>query len=210
MHAIVEDKPVESVRSLIIANLIAVVLAIFEGWQLRELMFVYWAQSVIIGFFSFRRMLDLKSFSTDGVKQNGRAVQPTEKTKKSMAGFFAFHYGFFHFVYLIFLLTDYDQPFQGSLFFLGLCVVVFFINHRFSYIQHRENDALRRPNIGTIMFFPYARIIPMHITIIIGGAMGHASLGAMLLFLTLKTLADVIMHKVEHHSGWRSLPGSSH
>lgn len=209
MHAIVEEKPVESVRSLVIANLIAIVLAIFEGWQLRELMFVYWAQSVIIGYFSFRRMMDLKEFSTKGVRQNGRAVQPTEKTKKSMAWFFAVHYGFFHVGYLAFLMADYNEPFQGSWFFLGICVAVFYLNHRYSYVEHRESDALRKPNIGTIMFFPYARIIPMHITIIIGGAMGHASTGAMLLFLGLKTLADVIMHKVEHHSGWRRLPGSS-
>jgi len=46
------------------------------------------------------------------------------------------------------------------------------------------------------MFFPYARIIPMHLTIIFGMLLGK---GAIVLFLTLKTLADMIMHVLEHN-----------
>jgi hypothetical protein len=48
------------------------------------------------------------------------------------------------------------------------------------------------------MFFPYGRIIPMHFTIIFGGWFGAESTGALLIFLVLKTLADVIMHMAEH------------
>jgi len=202
MHAVVEEKPAGSARSLVIANLIAIALALLEGWDLDELMLIYWAQSVIIGIFSFRRMLDLKEFSVEGMRQNGRVMQANEATKKSTAWFFAVHYGFFHFIYLMFLLGNERLIFGGSWFFLLLCVAVFFFNHRYSFQIHRERDARRKPNIGTIMFFPYLRIIPMHLTIIIGGAMGHASTAALLLFLILKTFADVVMHKIEH-SAWR-------
>ena len=45
------------------------------------------------------------------------------------------------------------------------------------------------------MFYPYARIIPMHLTIVFGFNFG----GALILFLVLKTFADVIMHIVEHN-----------
>ena len=48
------------------------------------------------------------------------------------------------------------------------------------------------------MFFPYLRILPMHLTIIVGGAIGSAGTGALLFFLVLKTIADVIMHRIEH------------
>lgn len=45
------------------------------------------------------------------------------------------------------------------------------------------------------MFYPYARIIPMHLTIIFGPAFNLS----LPLFLLLKTIADVIMHSVEYN-----------
>jgi hypothetical protein len=191
-----------SVTSLLIANFIAIVLALYEGWDLQELMIIYWSQSVIIGYFSFRRMRDLKDFSTQGVSSNGVRLQPTEKTKRSMSFFFALHYGAFHLAYLAFMFTDGVESLWDDRLFLALCVAAFLVNHWYSYVEHRQMDATRKPNIGTIMFFPYARILPMHLTIIAGGAFGDASTPVLLLFLGLKTLADVIMHKIEH-AAWR-------
>lgn len=202
MNSVTESRQDNSVVTLIGANLIAIVLAVIEGWDLHELMLIYWAQSVIIGYFSVRRMLALVEFSTDGMTQNGRVLTATRATQKSIAGFFTLHYGFFHLVYLVFILMDERNAFQGDWLYLLLCVAVFFLNHRYSFIEHRERDASRKPNIGNIMFFPYARIIPMHLTIIAGGAFSGASTGVLILFLSLKTVADVIMHKVEH-AIWR-------
>lgn len=49
------------------------------------------------------------------------------------------------------------------------------------------------------MTLPYYRIIPMHATIILGGAFFGGTI-ALLLFVVLKTIADVTMHTVEHHA----------
>jgi len=191
-----------SVVALIGANLIAIILAVIEGWDLHELLLVYWSQSVIIGYFNVRRMLALDKFSVEGLSQNGRNLTATRETQKSISGFFALHYGAFHLVYLAFILTDERNAFQGNWLYIAVCVAAFFLNHRYSYIEHRDDDRTRKPNIGNIMFFPYIRIIPMHLTIIAGGAFGGASTGTLILFLGLKTVADVAMHKVEHAS-WR-------
>ena len=48
-----------------------------------------------------------------------------------------------------------------------------------------------------MMFFPYARVVPLHLTIIIG-AMLESSTPTLLLFLGLKAGADLSMHAVEH------------
>ena len=48
-----------------------------------------------------------------------------------------------------------------------------------------------------MMFLPYVRILPMHLTILSGGIVG-AGLGSMLLFSGLKTLADYLSQIVEH------------
>ena len=71
--------------------------------------------------------------------------------------------------------------------------LLFLGNHVFSYFYNKPRDTGRQ-KIGTLMFYPYARIIPMHLTLILGVFLD----GGLLLFLLLKTLADVIMHVVEH------------
>jgi hypothetical protein len=103
------------------------------------------------------------------------------------------HYGFFHLIYLIFLLPKAVNA--ASSLGVQVMVVVFFLNHLYSFFHNRKKDESCVPNIGTLMFLPYARIIPMHLTIILGAAIGSAGL---VFFLILKTVADMIMHVVEH------------
>ena len=187
-----------SAAFLIISNLITIVLAVYEKWDLSEIMWIYWGQSIIIGIFNYRRILDLKKFSTTGYTSGGLQPKPTIETKKSTAKFFALHYGGFHFGYFVFMFKEKNELSNDSLIFIILCVVVFFFNHMYSYFHNRERDMKRVPNIGTMMFFPYLRIIPMHLTIILGGIFGKTSAFGLIIFLVLKTFADLIMHMIEH------------
>lgn len=189
-----------SAAVLILSNLVTIVVALALGWDIQVIMWIYWGQSIIIGCFTCLRILDLKQFSTEGVRMNDGPVEPTRRTKWRVAGFFVFHYGFFHFVYLIFLLVlalitpDSSTPFPG----IGLCLLAFLVGHAFSFWHNRQRDRERTPNIGCIMAFPYGRVFPMHLTIIFGGFVGPDSTIALLFFLTLKTVADVVMHMAEH------------
>lgn len=185
-----------SLLSLLLANVVTIVLALWQGWGLAVLMWIYWGQSLVIGIFNFARMLQLEHFSTDGVRFNDQPVPATEATKRSMAWFFACHYGFFHLVYCIFLMVE-QRVTENDVGFILLCVGLFAANHLFSYRHNRERDRNRRRNLGTVMFFPYARIFPMHLTIIFGSLLAKAAL-ALPFFLVLKTVADLVMHAVEH------------
>ena len=90
-------------RGIIAANLIAIVVAIVSGEGLLLLLWTYWLQSLVIGGFAYRRIAMLKEFSTDGLKINGRAAEPTPATRRWTQNFFLVHYGFFHLVYFMFL-----------------------------------------------------------------------------------------------------------
>lgn len=188
-----------STRSLLVVNAAAVALALALDWPVATLLWPYWVQSVVIGWFSRKRILALGRFSTEGFTINDRAVSPTPATKRSTANFFAVHYGFFHLGYLVFLLGQHTGQFRwwdwAGLVVLGIS---FAWNHRLSFQQNVEADRAGTPNIGTLMYLPYARIIPMHITIIAGGALGGDSALSLLVFGALKTGADVLMHHVEH------------
>lgn len=181
--------------SLLLSNFIVIMLAIVQRWEVSTVLWVYWMQSVTIGFFQFMRILSLKKFSTENFTVNNQPVLPTSQTKIFTAFFFAFHYGFFHFIYAIFLFNFFSssKPFDFAYFFLG--GLIFFLNHAFSFYQNRTADEQKVQNIGTLMFSPYARIIPMHLIIVFGVILGQSTL---IIFLVLKTLVDLIMHTFKH------------
>jgi ribosomal protein L37AE/L43A len=185
-----------SVWLLLAANVAALVIALVGQWNTTLLMAAYWAQSVIIGGSNVFRILALDRFSTEGLKMNDRPVDPTPATKRQVAGFFALHYGIFHAAYLAFLLAETKA---GLLFdgWFWLCTAAFGANHLWSYRYNRALDREGTPNLGTLMFTPYLRVIPMHLTIVLGGLFVNSGFG-LLLFGGLKTLADVAMHLVEH------------
>ena len=83
---------------------------------------------------------------------------------------------------------------------VGGVTLSFAFSHRKSFQQNLEADARGRPNVGVLMFLPYARILPMHFTIILGHAIGGNGAITVLLFSALKTGADVLMHHVNHAS----------
>ena len=195
--------------AILLSNAVAIAVAMFQNWDLRPLLTLYWCQSVIIGVFNFLRMIRLENFSTEGFTSNDEPVPETPQGKWSTAIFFAFHYGFFHLGYLVFVVgiafggqgdATFGGPWEPGLldwFWLLVGVGSFLIGHWFSFRRNVAADLAGRPNIGTMMFLPYARIIPMHLTIIFGFWMG-SNRGALLLFMLLKTGADFLMHVVEH------------
>lgn len=185
--------------SLLAANALTLVLALVEGWDLASVLGVYWAQSVIIGIFQVFKILDLRNFTTDGMTQNGRPVPATRASQVQAALFFAFHYGFFHFVYLAFLLSQFHLAAHAPRYF-PFAVGAFFANHLYSYLGNREEDRERKQNLGSVFFFPYARIVPMHL-IIVSGAFLAGNAVALAVFLALKTVADLVMHRAEHRLG---------
>lgn len=103
-----------SLLSLFFSNILVIILAIVQKWDISTVLWVYWMQSVVIGFFQFLRILSLKKFSTENFSINNQPASPTTQTKTFTAFFFTFHYGFFHFIYAIFLFNLFkpDHPFD--------------------------------------------------------------------------------------------------
>ena len=81
--------------------------------------------------------------------------------------------------------------------------LLFFIYQCYSYFYNKKWKPKKKPNLGEMMFFPYTRIFPMHITIVAGGflqeelGITYLSKATLLLFMLLKTYADILMHKKE-------------
>jgi hypothetical protein len=194
------DRPDLPLVSLLIANGITIALALAQGWALGTVLVVYWFQSVVIGAFTFLRLLGAPAGDDGG-----------PLAALALAGFFAVHYGLFHAVYLVFLAAFALSGTYGVADPLGIAFgcAVFLVNHLVSFLWYRPREDAEP---GAIFMEPYARIVPMHLTIIFGGfvtALLPGALGTrlvLLLFLLLKTGADVVAHQKKHP---RAAPGAA-
>jgi len=170
-----------STKFLILANLVTIIVAAALHWSVIDVMWVYWTQSVIIGSITIFRILLMKHIFA--------------------AGFFLVHYGMFHLGYFFFLyyFNDFNEQSTAAVPVAGIvvCSLIFLVNHIFSSWHNWKRDMIRKPDPGRMMLIPYIRIIPMHLTIILGSEYA-TSTKTLALFLVLKTIVDVIMHMVEH------------
>lgn len=178
-----------SAWSLLFANLAVIAIAHHERWDAMTTIWIYYFQNLIIGAFNVLRLVDM-----------GRAVGGRSGVVRYfLPGFFLLHYGLFHAIYAIFLSSEETGRRSSADWGLILASVgLFFANHAYSYFKNRALDRAATP--GTLMkafFFPYARIIPMHFIILLAGLLGEGG-GVLVVFLLLKTAADLLMHAIEH------------
>ncbi|MCX6686131.1 MAG: DUF6498-containing protein [Methanoregula sp.] len=204
------------VISLLFANLVTIVLAIGGHWDVATVMCIYWAQSVIIGIFTVITLLgiDTSALSFDigrSLKEKGGSgivgLKYIWLYKCVLAGFFALHYGLFHYGYFSFIV---ESGLFGSVNFSNppnyIACGLFFANHLYLFLYHRKDVRQSSTFIAEEFFRPYQRIVPMHLTIIFGSIVMfalhvigiNASLPVLVLFLLLKTYADLDMHQQKH------------
>jgi hypothetical protein len=203
--------------SLVFTNLITILLAIIGNWDLATVLFIYWAQSVIIGIFTVVALLGADSVALRAslqkpIDEQGGTDQVTPRFvwfyKVLLAGFFALHYGLFHWGYYSFIVdsglfgpVDFGDP------FLWLTCGLFFANHLYSHITYPYEGPRDHRYFNEQFFTPYRRIIPMHLTIIFGSivifileVIGISStLPVLVLFLLLKTYSDITSHLNKHY-----------
>jgi hypothetical protein len=194
---------------LVVANMIPLFGVAFAGWDTFSIVLLYWAENVIIGFYSILKI----------------AISKAEILAKLFTiPFFILHYGFFcifHgiFVFALFgkgmlklssegsyhfsvhfepsfntirhIFADLPQAFLWA--FLAL-----FISHGISFVH---NFIIRgeylRSNTNQLMANPYGRIIVMHIAIL-GGAFFSQAVGSpvavLIALVILKTIVDLALH----------------
>ncbi len=191
------DRGDQSGIAILLANAVTIALALWQNWDLSPILAVYWCQSVTIGAFHFCRMHMLKNFTTEGLSSNDQPVPETPQGKRSTANFFLLHYGFFHLVYFVFISTSFPWDDRATLLWVAAGALGFLLSHALSFRRNVAEDLKRRPNLGAMLFLPYLRIVPMHLTIIVGGALSGSRI-VLTLFLVLKSFADYLMHRLEH------------
>lgn len=102
----------------------------------------------------------------------------------------------FHFAYLVFLIQGtIEAPRQvirlDQLSFIALGAS-FIFTHARSYRDNVEANLSSKPNLGTLMFMPYLRVLPMHLVIIFGATRrgGAATAGPRAVGLAVRPFSE--------------------
>ncbi len=157
------------------------------------LLWLYWAQSVLMGAFNVLDILTVRKVNVNEmVKDNGRMVKSSFTRRVPSAFFFMFHFGFFHLGYFIFLFTiakfgEVDWTFLRYFFYMFLGGQII------GFIQHKIEQWNTETSLSKLFITPYIRIVPMHLTILLPNFLKVSNVGV---FLVLKAVADVVMYIV--------------
>lgn len=212
----------KSTRALLLANLVPLVGVIFFGWSLYAILFSYWAENAVIGFFNLLKMWQARGpvFLHDGKVTNTPTPGDTplagaelEKTRYFLLPFFVVHYGGFmagHFYFLFSVLPvlstnnfSLASTLLQSGWSIALTLVSLLVSHGVSYFQHFiQGEEYKKTNVVLQMFAPYKRIFVMHITIIVGAFVLLLTGGyhpvILILFILIKIWVDTIFHQKSH------------
>ena len=194
-----------SAWALILTNLITISFAYVQQWAFSTIIWVYWCQTLIIGFFAFLRVIRLTDISYHGVER----IQPKFYSRSKLRNGVLF---LAQFTVVQGCLTLVLGAFLGSVTnqngtILLSSSLLFFCNHLFSYVYNRKNDSTVHKNIGIMVVRPYLRLLPLFVSFLFIGMIiaafflasdQHLAPAAYVVLFVLKTGTDVIAHTLEH------------
>ena len=190
-----------SAVALVLANLIPVFGVLFAGWDVFSLLLLFWLENVYIGLFNVVRI----ATAAGGAGSRGRVFTTL---------FFLLHYGGFTVGHGFMLLTVFgpeavrergtDPAFLLGLLDGGLWLAsaVLFVSHLFSLVvNYFLGGEYRHLTTRQAMGAPYARVVLLHVALLLGGfllQMFAEPLFGLLILVAMKIVMDLGMHRREH------------
>lgn len=204
-------------RLLIAVNAGVLVGALLFGWSIFEIIFLFWAENVIIGIINVLKMLTARPGSEPPAGDQGQA-SPAPMTVAGWIGtlffaaFFTVHYGGFCYGHGVFVLSIFNEQgeFGDDLLAavpallsggLALSLALLATSHLFSFVtNYLGSGEFRRTSAQALMVRPYGRIVALHVTILLGGFLAMAlgdPVWMLVVLVLLKTLVDLALHGSE-------------
>lgn len=213
-----------SMLALVLANLVPLYGVLFDDWSIFFVMFVYWMENVVVGFFNVMRMAFASGDAAPRVRvgRKGRTVTTRPLPKAAAIPYFVFHFGLFALMHgvLVVALFGREGPGGGSLSageFAALvgdrlsdsaerasilwALAAMVLSHGISFVLNYLMDGEhRRVSAHDLMGRPYARVVALHIAVLfaaLAAKSADGALWALVLLTVLKTLVDMGLISLE-------------
>lgn len=201
-----------SLAALVLANLLPLGLVAADAWNVAEVVFFYWFESLVVGFYNLLRIATARQLAIGD--------------KVGLGFFFTAHYGIFCLGHMVFLVDVFGfpsvepgQPVPGGGFVLFDVIaapellfpsrlwwplLALLLSHGYSFITHyvRGGERLTAKE-GALLGRPYGRIFVMHLWLFVGGFLvknWNAPMAGLLVLVLLKTAIDAGSHAYLHRS----------
>lgn len=194
---------------LVAVNLVPLIGVAFFGWTLFSVMFLYWLESAIVGFFNVLKIAKARGEGISNFEINGRPAD--EYTRFGLISFFVLHYGFFMAIHGALVFAFFGPPDLDPA-FIVLVFALLIVSHGMSYISNFiMQGEYRLVSPAQQMSGPYRRIALMHVTLLLAGLMAksrNGALGALIFMVVLKIVMDLTLHVYEHRRIQALAPGN--
>lgn len=201
---------------LIAVNTIPLIGVVLFDWSLFSIVFLYWIENGIVGFFNVLKI----AWARKPVTSEGRFTingRPVKGSKAFIIPFFMFHYGMFWTIHGVFvivffgllgnrLFTDSSGPPGDIGGFeprgVAIAALALLLSHGVSFVVNflGEREYLN-VSPDRQMMEPYSRVVVLHATILGGGFLAAylgTPLASLVLMIALKTALDLRAHLREH------------
>jgi hypothetical protein len=194
-----------AVALLLAANAIPLLGVLYLGWDVATILILYWLENGVVGLLNVPKILLAAGPSATGTSSFHGA-------HLLIAAFFVLNYGVFWIGHGVFVLVltgramalGLTEPLRAVLAdpSLQLAATALFISHAASlWVNYIGRGEYRTVSPGRQMFEPYPRMVVLHVTIILGGAViigAHEPALLVALLVVLKTAIDLALHLRQH------------
>jgi len=181
---------------LVAANLIPLVGILFFDWSLFSVMFLYWLENVVIGFYNVLKMAKATGTEGNTVLVNGRP----KHGKGPVISFFIMHFGIFTLVHGVFVFILFGSA-DFSLIGLLIAFLSLIISHGISYkTNFLDSKEYLKTSAGKLMAVPYGRVMVMHFIVVLSGFFVQGNSEGMVgvvAVILLKIILDYFSHLFE-------------
>lgn len=199
-----------SILMLIFSNIVTIIFTIIENWDLSLILLIYFCQTGIIVVFSSIKILYLKKFSVDDQALGLSDPEKLRHVKIFSASILIIivFYGLWEYYKVLRLFGLFGELIIDL--FVIISIIFFFITHFISFYVHKDKIKVEaeKHNFHSIALLTIIRILPIHIMIFIFAGffvciqfmfIQNIPQSTIIIFLFMKTIADVIGHIIEHN-----------
>jgi len=199
---------------LVAVNLLPIYGVLKLGWNVADVVFLYWAENLVIGAMNVARILVARPDTLGKLAARGIETTPAELAggRVVLAAFFLVHYGAFcaaHGAVLAGIFGKGHDAFRlagetlrepGML----LAVAALVLSHGFSLLRNYiGRGEYLRADVPRLMMRPYGRIFVVHLFVFAGGIAIEglkSPAAAVVAFVVIKIAVDAWMHKREREA----------
>ena len=185
--------------ALIVFNLLSLAIALYMGWDPARILFLYWAENVVVALWQIPRFFVARSnHPEDGYKLPNRVF---------MTIFFLFHYGIFTFVHGMFVFSLFlnQEMTQNAVVNLvtgtpglSLALLGLLLSHGVQFFSDLTSGTATSMPLNQVMGQPYKRIVVLHLVVLLSGGLLMLlpyPMTSLVLLAVIKTAVDLYLDR---------------